>query len=133
MKVFENIMQHLDLLEALTNASQGLLAAAQNGKVDLVDQIIDNRERLINIIRKVQTNVEEEIAKFDLKTVTPEHIQIFKTWSQEVNQIVYVNDKLDIETTEILTNQKEQTTQEIASVFKNRQSFKGYDLSNVKK
>jgi len=99
MRIFENIMQHLDLLEALTNSSQGLLLAAQNGKVELVDQIIDNRERLINIIKKVQTNVEEEIGALDLKTVTPEHIQIFKTWSQEVNQIVYVNDKLDIETT----------------------------------
>lgn len=133
MKLFEGIMQHMDLLEALTQATNSLLLAAQKAQVDTVWQITENRERLINIIRTIQTRIEDDIKELDLKTVQPEHLDIFRTWSQEVNQIIYLNDKVDQETTALLVDQKDQAQAEIGSVYKNRQSFKGYDLSNVKK
>lgn len=133
MKLFEGIMQHLDLLEALTSATKALNHAAVNAQVDLVWQITENRDRLINVIRTIQTRIEDDINELELSTVGKEHIDILKTWSQEVNQVIFLNDKLDQETTALLIEQKDQAATEIGSVFKNRQSVKGYDLSNVKK
>lgn len=133
MKLFERIMQHMDLLTGLTDASRGLLAAATNGKVELIEQITDNRERLISIIKTFQSGIEDDVKKLKAGDVTTAEIEILKTWSNEVNQIVLLNDKIDQEVVTALTTQKEQTTQEIASVFKNRQSVKGYNLSSVKK
>jgi hypothetical protein len=133
MKLFERIMQHMDLLTGLTDASRGLLAAATNGKVELIEQITDNRERLISIIKTFQSGIEDDVKKLKAGDVTRAEIEILKTWSNEVNQIVLLNDKIDQEVVTALTTQKEQTTQEIASVFKNRQSVKGYNLSSVKK
>lgn len=133
MKLFEGIMQHLDLLEALTSATKSLNHAAVNAQVDLVWQITENRDRLINVIRTIQTRIEDDINELELSTVGKEHIDILKTWSQEVNQVIFLNDKLDQETTALLVEQKDQAATEIGSVFKNRQSVKGYDLSNVKK
>lgn len=133
MKIFEKIMQHIDLLSALTSASNALLTAAQNRKFEIVEQIVENRERLLNVIKTIQTNIEDDIAKLHPGQVTREEIEILKSWSQEVNQIVMINDKLDRDSMILLEQQKEETTKEIATVFTNRQSFKGYDLSNVKK
>lgn len=133
MKLFEGIMQHLDLLEALKSSTRSLNTAAKNAQVDLVWQITENRDRLINVIRTIQNRIEDDINALDLASVSPNHLDILKTWSQEVNQIIYVNDKIDQETTALLVEQKDQTATEIASVYKNRQSHKGYDLSNVKK
>lgn len=133
MKIFEAIMQHLDMLNGLTDATKALFVQATKGDAQAVDQILDNRDRLINIISKFQANIEDDIRKLDIKQITKEHIDIFKTWSAEVNQIIYHTDRLDRETTQMLIDQKDQTTAEIANVFKNRQSFRGYDLGNVKK
>lgn len=133
MKLFERIMQHMDLLTGLTDASRGMLAAAKNGKVELIEQITDNRERLINIIRTFQSGIEADVKKLKAGDVTKAEIEVLKTWSQEVNQIVVLNDKIDQEVVQVLKEEKDKTTQEIASVFKNRQSVKGYNLSSVKK
>jgi len=133
MKLFERIMQHMDLLTGLTDASRGMLAAAKNGKVELIEQITDNRERLINIIRTFQSGIEADVKKLKAGDVTRAEIEVLKTWSQEVNQIVVLNDKIDQEVVQVLKEEKDKTTQEIASVFKNRQSVKGYNLSSVKK
>ena len=133
MNIFERIMQHMDLLGGLTDASNGSLAAAKNGRIDLIEQITDNRERLISIIKTFQSGIEEDVTNLKAGDVTRAEIEILKTWSQEVNQIVLHNDNLDTEVLEALSDQKDQTTQEIASVFKNRQSVKGYNLSSVKK
>jgi hypothetical protein len=39
---------------------------------------------------------------------------------------------LDSETVDILAIQKEETTKEIVTIFKNKEVFKGYNLSNKK-
>lgn len=133
MKIYEKIMQHLDLFTALTGATKALLVSAQKQRVDLVAEITDNRDRLINVIKTVQTSIEDDIAALNPARVTREQVDIIKTWGKEINQIVLMNDKLDKECMLLLEQQKEDTTKEIATVFTNHQAFKGYDLSNVKK
>jgi len=133
MKLFERIMQHMDLLTGLTDASRGLLAAAKNGRVDLIEEITDNRERLISIIKTFQSGIENDVKKLKAGDISRAEIEILKTWSQEVNQVVLLNDQIDQDALEALNTEKDKTTQEIASVFKNHQSIKGYNLTSVKK
>ena len=47
-------------------------------------------------------------------------------WIEKTNEI-------DQNTTEILENQKEETTKEISTIFKIQEKFKGYNLADLKK
>ncbi len=133
MILFERIMQHMDLLSALTESSNAILMAASKGSFNLVDEISDNRERLVNVIKTFQETIENDIGDLKAEDLTESNVDIIRTWANEVGEIVMLNDNLDRETTIILQGAKEETTKEIASVYKNRQSMKGYDLTSVKK
>ena len=133
MKIFETIMQHLDMLSGLTIASKSLLLATEKGDLNLVEQIVDNRDRLVNIIKTVQTAIEDEIQNLDSSKVTAEEVAIIKSWGADVNQIILLNDQIDKKIHENLSVIKDQTSQEIASVYKNRKAVNGYDMTSVKK
>lgn len=133
MKIFETIMQHLDMLSGLTIASKSLLLATQKGDLNLVEQIVENRDRLVNIIKTVQTAIEDEIQNLDSSRVTAEEVNIIKSWGSDVNQIILLNDQIDKKIHENLSAIKDQTSQEISNVYKNRKAVGGYDMTSVKK
>ncbi len=132
MLIFEKVMQHLDFLEALLSATNGLEIAAKKNKIDLVAQITDNRDRLINIIKALQGGIEEDITKLDRYLMTQENIDIFKTWSHEVNNLIHLVDKKDKEITILLEDLKTETSKEIGSIYKNKNSIRNYQSSIVK-
>ena len=133
MKVNTQIMQHLDLLEALTRSTKLLLEVTTRSDIQLIEQVTNNRDRLINVIKSIQIAIENEIQSFTPGSIKPDQISILKSWSSEVNKIISMNDEIDQECLDKLEAQKEETTKEIATVYKTRQSFQGYDLSSVKK
>jgi hypothetical protein len=133
MKLYSQIMQHLDLLNALTRSTKLLLLSSQKRDINLIEQVTENRDRLINVIKTIQVSIENQINEINPRAYKPEHIDVFKSWSKEVNQIIQFNDQMDQECLALLEGQKEETTKEIATVYKNHQSIKGYDLSSVKK
>ncbi|WP_412471041.1 hypothetical protein [Halobacteriovorax sp. RT-2-4] len=131
IEIFNKITRHLDLLGLLVNSTKSMITSCNNGRFDLVDNISENRERLINIIRLLQDEIEAEIQ--NNKVIYPqEDIEIFKSWIQDVTELVHENQKLDDECLNLLSQAKESTTKEISTVFKKRQQFQGYNLNNVK-
>ncbi|MFG1500494.1 hypothetical protein ABMA70_09845 [Halobacteriovorax sp. XZX-3] len=131
IEIFNKITRHLDLLGLLVNSTKSMITSCNNGRFDLVDNISENRERLINIIRLLQDDIEAEIQ--NNKVIYPqEDIEIFKSWIQDVTELVHENQKLDDECLNLLSQAKESTTKEISTVFKKRQQFQGYNLNNVK-
>ena len=60
------IIRHTDLMDMCSTCSKRMLSAAQEGNVDLADQESFNRERLVNIISKVQSAIEAEIKAVSL-------------------------------------------------------------------
>ncbi|EPZ50592.1 hypothetical protein M902_1387 [Bacteriovorax sp. BAL6_X] len=131
MEVFNKITRHLDLMGLLVNSTKSMINSCQNSRYDLVEQISENRERLINIIRLLQDDIESELQ--NNKTVYPqEDMDIFKAWIGDVTELVQENQRLDKECLNLLAKAKESTTKEISTVFKKRQQFQGYNLNNVK-
>lgn len=132
MLIFEKIMQHLDFLECLLSATHGLEAATRKNKIDLIEQITDNRDRLINIIKALQSGIEDDIANADKRIFTTDVIEILKSWSNEVNNLVQVVDQKDREISLLLENLKSETSKEIGSIYKSRNSIRNYQSSIVK-
>ena len=133
MKIFKDIITHLELLEALTKFSELLVNAAEERKFSVIEEITENRGRLLEIIKELQEGIENEIESLDVSAITQDELDIIRSWEQDVNKLVKRNDHSDQVSTEILERLKEETTKDIVTTFKNRQLFKGYDLSNLKK
>ena len=132
MRLYEKIMQHLDFLESLKEATVALGQATKKEDINLIELITDNRDRLINVIKTFQSGIEEDIAKIKGASVGRELIEILKTWSNEVNEIINYVDTYDKQITSSLEAQKFETSKEIGSVFRNKNSIKNYQSSVVK-
>jgi len=126
-QIIERIQLHLTLLEQALNLSSKILFYSSIQDLNGVVSETENRERLMNIISKVQRSIEEDITIMDAKDVTNNDLAILKSW---FNDLANWSDKItahDRETVENLSQQKDETTREIATIFRNKESFKGYN------
>ncbi len=130
--LFENIQEHLSMLDLALGSSQRIASMARTEDLDGVVSETDNRERLVNIIAKLQASIEEKINQLNAAEVSKDDIIILKSWFQDLSVWSDKMIELDRETVEILSQQKENTTKEIAHIFKNKEMFKGYNHSSKK-
>lgn len=128
-ELFESIQQHLSMLDLALQSSQQISCFAKLENLDAVISETENRERLVNIITKLQHSIEERINQLNGATITKDDIMILKTWFQDLSIWSEKMIALDRETVELLSAQKDSTTQEIAHLFKNKESIKGYNHS----
>lgn len=131
-ELFDSIQKHLSMLDLALASSQKIKAFAALENLDAVSSETDNRERLINILGSIQQSIEEQINQLNAAALTSDDIMILKCWFQDLNLFSESMIALDKETVEILAQQKEETTKEIAHIFKNKEMFKGYNHSNKK-
>jgi translation initiation factor 2B subunit (eIF-2B alpha/beta/delta family) len=127
------IIRHTDLMDMCSTCSKRMLSAAQEGNVDLADQESFNRERLVNIISKVQSAIEAEIKAVSLGEGAEYLVSMVKAWNNDLELWLESIGKLDQEILTALDEVKSKTTQEISSTFQNKEKIKGYNLSSVKK
>ena len=130
--LFENIQEHLGLLDLALASSQKISSFAQLEDLDGVVNETDNRERLVNVIGHVQQIIENQINQLNAALLQPEDINILKSWFYDLSVWSDKMIEADKETVEILSQQKDNTTKEIAHLFKNKELFKGYN-HNAKK
>lgn len=128
-ELFENIQQHLCMLDLALHSSQQIASFAKLENLDAVVNETDNRERLVNVIGKLQAGIEDQINQLNAAALTSEDISILKSWFHDLSQWSEKMIALDRETVEYLSEQKENTTQEIAHLFKNKEIIKGYNHS----
>ena len=107
-----------------------ILSDLNEQELDSAISRIQNRDRLINIIIQVHRVIEvqfKELKKCDAseKDYYEAWLKDVERWSQEQSSS---NDKIE----ELLLNEKENTSREIASIFDKKSRHKGYDLTNVK-
>lgn len=126
-KLFDNIQAHLSMLDLAVASSEKIRNFAKGGDLDGVVNETENRERLVNIVAKIQRSVEDQINLLDAGDITADGVLVLKAWFQDLN--VWSERMLlcDRETVEHLGQQKEDTTKEIAHIFKNKEIFKGYN------
>lgn len=130
--LFENIQEHLSMLDLALASSQKITSFARTENLDGVVAETENRERLVNIVGKIQHSIEDQINQLNAAALKPEDILILKSWFQDLSTWSDKMIELDKETVEILSQQKENTTKEIAHLFKNKEMFKGYNHSTKK-
>lgn len=130
--LFENIQEHLSLLDLALASSQRIASAARTENLDGVISETENRERLVNIIGKIQHSIEDQINQLNAAELNQEDILILKSWFQDLSLWSDKMIQFDRETVEVLAQQKENTTKEIAHIFKNKEMFKGYNHNSKK-
>jgi hypothetical protein len=128
----ENIQSHLALLDLALQSSRKIKAYAVIEDLDNVTNETDNRERIINIVGHIQHKVEKQIDLLTALDLSDDSLPILKSWFQDLATWTEKMTVLDSETVDILAIQKEETTKEIVTIFKNKEVFKGYNLSNKK-
>lgn len=130
--IFENIQEHLCMLELAVLSSEKIKIAATG---ELLDEVVlenENRERIVNIVAKIQRKIEDQINLLGPSEITLDGIQVLKSWFQDLNLLSEQMLTFDSETVELLAQQKESTTKEIATIFKNKEVFKGYNHAGKK-
>ncbi len=130
--IMENIQAHLMILELAYSSSLKIRTLAEGEDIVLVESETENRERIVNILAQIQHKIEEQVDQLTGNDLADDSIPILKSW---FNDLAIWTDKMttvDAETVELLSAQKEKTTQEIVAVFQNKEKFKGYSLSNKK-
>jgi hypothetical protein len=127
------IQRHLCLLEASITSTKRLLSAARERNLDAAEYESQNRERIIGAVEKIQTEIEDEINTLELSSVSKELLDILKSWTQELSSCFDKTLTLDKEITNLLSTEKDITTQEIATIYKSIKGHQGYNLNNLKK
>lgn len=131
-KLFLKIQEHLSLLDLAVQSSEKIKIFARNENIDGVVSETENRDRLVSVIAKIQGDVEEKINQLDGSEINIDEIQILKSWFQDLTNWSEKMLACDQETVEYLDQQKESTTKEIATIFRSKEIFKGYNHLNKK-
>lgn len=125
--LFGNIQNHLSMLDLALSSSRKIAAFAKLENLDAVVSETDNRERLVNVIGQIQSTIENQINQLNAALLQAEDINILKSWFNDMSIWSDRMIEVDRETVEILSQQKDDTTKEIAHLFKNKELFKGYN------
>ena len=132
-KSFLNIIRHLMLMEQVLHESVNMLKAAKQKNIDQVIFASNNRDRLVNIVTSIQQQIEQALYLSSPEYISQETLEIINCWGHDYEMIKSQVDELNDQMTKILEQEKEETTKEIATLFKNQEMIKGYNLQSTKK
>jgi tRNA nucleotidyltransferase (CCA-adding enzyme) len=132
-RLFIKIQEFTILIENNLKLSNNIYECTIERALDLIENHIENRDRSLNIIELTQIEIEKSINALTATEMDHQTIDIIKSWAKETQD--WINNTISIDQSILvnLESEKDQTTQEIIQVFKSKQAFKGYDLSDVSK
>lgn len=96
---------------------------------------VDNRERLITALAKIQTNIEVILGKYINQKIplAQDQVEFIKRWRVQTEKITHELGATDEKILLAVEEFKDKTTEEISHIFKNKESFRGYNLKDVKR
>lgn len=92
-----------------------------------------NREKALEIIGSEQEQIEKVINNIISEELTPANINIIKSWAFDTQSWINRTAAKDEAILVALNNSKDNVTKEIATLFKSKTAFRGYNLSDVRK
>ena len=131
-KILENIQDHLSMLDLAVHCTEKINIFAKNEDLDRVVSETENRDRIINIVETLQKEIEGQINRLSPGDINQDGILILKAWFHDLSVWSERMVVIDNETVDLLGQQKENTTKEIALIFKNKEMFKGYNHQSKK-
>ena len=132
-RAIEKMMIHIDTLKSGIKASLMILKSAEEKDSDNLEFWTENRERLITLTGQRQKEVEDILQSLNSEEATQENLQIIRAWFDDTQNWIQSISLIDEEIMNVLSAQKEEITQEIASTYKTKQVFSGYNLKSVNK
>lgn len=114
----------IEFLEKAYELTTLALKLVQKRDIDSLNEVLDNRERAINIVETMSERL--TLHQTQLK---PEEYEAF---NNQVSQVISKIASMDEIILSCLEHEKSQTQFEIAKTFKNKENFKGYNLNNIK-
>lgn len=130
-----NLIQKLQAftnrLDSGSRSTNTILKAIQHGNWKAVEFETNNRARLLNIIAKDQGHIEKIINNLIDEEVTSENINLIKSWAFDTQSWIDKTAKEDDTIIAALNNSKDEVTKDLASLFKSKQAFRGYNLHDV--
>lgn len=126
-EIYTAIQSHLSLLDLALATSSKIKFFASNSEVEQVINETENRERLVNVIAQLQGSIENKISALGPQDLQEDTLSILKSWFIDLANWSEKMIELDRETVEFLNQQKDDTTKEIATIFRNKEMFKGYN------
>ena len=132
-RLIEKLQIFTDKLDLSLKCTNRILLSAKNDQWDLLQQESVNRERLLDIIAKEQEGIESYINALFSEDLTPNNINIIKSWAFDTQNWINSIALRDDEIIECLNESKDGITREIATVFKSKAAFRGYNLNDVRK
>lgn len=132
----EKTTQHLELMEHALQISKSILnkiTSTDNADIDEIAAMIDNRSRLINILFDSQAKIEHAINSLTAEEINDTLVCQLKRWQNNLNNHIVDIDKIDQGILEFLENEKTETSINIGRIFKFKQTFKGYNLNDVRR
>jgi len=130
--LFYLIQNHKDFMIQGILSTKRILDNTKNGALEDLARECENRQRLISIMEKIQRKIEQLIINNQAQLRDNQLKNGVLNWQKEYEAWIIDIDNLDQYILTLLTKEKDKTTQEIATVFKNRQSIQKYDLTNTK-
>ena len=124
---------HLKMLNEAIKCSEQISKYAVEGDFQRVEAETMNRERLINIVGYVQGRIERAVKIIPPSVYNDKIAQTLNNWQEETSKAIKRITDIDTQVMELLKNSKQEVTKELGSVYKNKESHKGYNLNNVKR
>ena len=131
-KILTKIMSHLDYLQLCQNLSWNVSMMSFED-IDKINMELDNRERLISIVAKLQLEIETLINELSGSELSPNNVQIIKSWNSDTHTLVSNIMDIDDKINQSLESQKKVVGTELKNTFENVEKFKGYNLQSVRK
>ncbi len=132
-RLIDKLQTFTDKLDLSIKCTNRILKCAKNNEWSIVERESINRERLLDIIAKEQENIEGFINNIFSEDLTPSNINIIKSWAFDTQNWINSIAQRDDEIIECLNDSKDGITREIATVFKSKAAFRGYNLNDVRK
>lgn len=132
-KIIELIMRHVDIMDLIEISSNRIFEASSIKNIDRTNQELDNRNRMMSSISMIQDTIEKNISSISVENIDPIFIEIVQAWAWDQNVWSDRILKIDQNILGLLEQEKESTTEEIATLFQNKQKIGGYNLNTIKK
>lgn len=132
-RLLTNLQIFTDRLDQCDRCTDSIYRAVKNEDWQAVEFNTSNRERALAIIGSEQEKIESIINNIFSEELTPANINIIKSWAFDTQNWITRTATKDDEILNALNDSKDGITQEIATLFKSKTAFRGYNLNDVRK
>lgn len=132
-RLLTNLQTFTDRLDQCDRCTEEIYNAVTSENWEKVEFSTNNRERALEIIGHEQEKIEGLLNNIFTEDLTPANINIIKSWAFDTQNWITRTAIRDEEILNALNDSKDGITQEIATLFKSKTAFRGYNLNDVRK